>query len=177
MLNFNKKEKEYLLSLLESDAGSEMAKKLVARIRRSMAQIKPASARRKGLDWQKECCQMIADATGIPFDSADDVCEIRSRESSAPGVDIILSGEAAELFPWKVECKNAKTVSLPEWIRQAMANSKDEDNWLLLVKSEALPCKKIAVMDFGKFGEMSRQSAAVSLDAQAKKGERRPATQ
>ena len=162
MLNFNKKEKEYLLSLLKADAESDMAKKLAARIERSMAQIKPASAKRKGQEWQKECCRMIADATGIPYDSASDVCEIRSRESAAPGVDIILSGEAAKLFPWKVECKNAKTVSLPEWIRQAMANSGGESDWLLLVKSEALPCKKIAVMDFAKFGEISRQSAVGS---------------
>ena len=105
---------------------------------------------------------MIADATGIPYDSASDVCEIRSRESAAPGVDIILSGEAAVRFPWKVECKNAKTVSLPEWIRQAASNSEGENNWLLLVKSEALPCKKIAVMDFAKFGEISLQLTAPS---------------
>ena len=160
MLNFNKKEKEYLLSLLEREADSPIAKRLASRIGRSMAGIKRASARRKGLDWQKECCEMIADATGSAFDPADDACEIRSRESSAPGVDIILSGEAAARFHWKVECKNAKTVSLPEWVRQAAANSAGENNWLLLVKSEALPCKKIAVMDFAKFGEIGRQLAA-----------------
>ena len=160
MLNFNKKEKEYLLSLLEKEAGSEMAGRLKARLERSMSGIKPASARRKGQDWQKECCRMIADATGVPFDPADDICEIRSRESSAPGADVILGGKAAARFPWKVECKNAKTVSLPEWIRQAAANSGGGSDWLLLVKSESLPCKKIAVMDFGKFGEISRRLAA-----------------
>ena len=159
MLNFNKKEKEYLLSLLNGDADSPMAKKLAARIGRSMQGIKRASARRKGMEWQKECCRMIADATGVPFDPASDTCEIRSRESAAPGVDVILGGEAARLFPWRVECKNAKAVSLPEWIRQAMANSDDGDNWLLLVKSEALACKKVAVMDFGKFAQISRRLA------------------
>ncbi len=155
MLNFDKKEKEYLLSLLKGESESAMAKKLIARIERSMAGIKPASARRKGQDWQKECCQMIAEATGSSFNPADDACEIRSRESSRAGTDIILTGRAAERFPWKVECKNAKAISLPEWIRQAEANSGGQNDWLLLVKSETLPCKKIAVMDFGKFAEIT----------------------
>ena len=159
MLNFNKKEKEYLISLLNAQGDNATARKLSARLKRSMAGIKPASARRKGQDWQKECCQMIAAATGLSFDPADDLCEIRSRESSAPGVDVILAGKAAKLFPWKVECKNAKTVSLPEWIRQAESNSGGNGDWLLLVKSETLPCKKIAVMDFGKFAEISARLA------------------
>lgn len=154
MLNLNKSEKEYLISLLKKEEG-DAARKLVKRLERSMAGIKPKSARQKGQQWQKECCKMIAEATGVPFDPADDLCKIRSRESSAPGVDIILSGEAAARFPWKVECKNAKTLSLPEWVRQAMANSGDENNWLLLIKSDALPCKKIAAMDFEKFAELS----------------------
>lgn len=166
MLNFDKKEKEYLLSLLKSAPESEAARKIAAKIERSMKGIKPASARRKGQDWQKECCKMIAEATGVPFDPAGDTCEIRSRESARAGCDIILAGRAAELFPWKVECKNAKTLSLPEWIRQAESNSGGENNWLLLVKSEALSCKKIAAMDFAKFAEISAKMAGLDGGSQ-----------
>ncbi len=163
MLNFDKKEKEYLLSLLKKEDENKMAKKLAAKIEKSMAGIKAASARRKGQDWQKECCRMIGDAVGVQFVPNDDACEIRSRESARAGVDIILTGEAARKFPWKVECKNAKSLSIPQWIRQAEANSLGGNNWLLLVKSEALSCKKIVVMDFNKFGEISARLAKESL--------------
>lgn len=155
-MNFDKKEKEYLISLLKSEPETSFNKKLISRLEKSMKQIKPRSAKRKGLEWQKECCEMIGRITGIEYNRNDDSGEIRSRESSRPGVDIILKGKAAEKFDWKVECKNTKTLSLPEWIRQAANNSEGMDNWLLLIKSPSLPGKKVAVMSINRFEEFSK---------------------
>lgn len=159
MVNFDKKETEHVISLLQAalnaDPENALNKKLVARLEKSLKQIKPRSAKRKGLDWQKECCGMISRATGIAYAPQDDDGEIKSRESARPGVDIILRGEAARKFGWKVECKNAEAISLPEWIRQAWTNSGGKNDWLLLIKSRLLPMKKIAVMDFAKFEQIS----------------------
>lgn len=154
---FDNKEKEYLLSILKSEPETVLNKKLISRLERSMKRIKPRSAKRKGLDWQKECCEMIGRATGVKYDGKDDCGEIRSRESSRAGVDIIISGKAAEKFDWNVECKNTKNLSIPEWIRQAQNNSGGRDNWLLLIKSQSIPGKKIAVMSFDKFEQITKK--------------------
>lgn len=159
MLNLDKKEKEYLLALLAGAPESATGKKLAARIARSLRPIQVKSAKRKGMDWQKECCEMIGRITGVPYPAEGGNGEIRSRESARPGTDIILRGTAAERFDWQVECKNTRTVSLPEWIRQAQRNSGEADNWLLLIKSEALPCRKIAVMDLNRFEALASQTA------------------
>ena len=68
---------------------------------------------------------------------------------------MILRGEAKKRFPFCIECKNAKTISLAEWVRQAQDNCNERDNWLLVIKSPILPMKKIAVMALSKFEEIA----------------------
>lgn len=155
MLNLSKTEKEKLIKLLENDKSTKSNELLIKRIKNSMKTIKPRSAKNKGLEWQKETCEIVSRITGIPYDQKSDECEIHSRESGLSGVDIILRGEAKKRFPFCIECKNAKTISLAEWVRQAQDNCNESDNWLLVIKSPILPMKKIVVMSLSKFEKIA----------------------
>ena len=155
MINLNKSEKEKLIGLLKKDGETKANLLLIKRLENSMKSIKPRSAKNKGLEWQKETCEIVRRITGIPYDQKSDDCEIHSRESGLNGVDVILRGEAKKRFPFCIECKNAKTISLAEWVRQAQDNCNERDNWLLVIKSPILPMKKIAVMALSKFEEIA----------------------
>ena len=155
MLNQSKSEKEKLVKLLENDTSTKSNELLIKRIKNSMKAIKPRSAKNKGLEWQKETCEIVSRITGIPYDQKSDDCEIHSRESGLNGVDVILRGEAKKRFPFCIECKNAKTISLAEWVRQAQDNCNESDNWLLVIKSPILPMKKIVVMALSKFEQLA----------------------
>lgn len=155
MLNLSKTEKEKLIKLLENDKSTKSNELLIKRIKNSMKTIKPRSAKNKGLEWQKETCEIVSRITGIPYDQKSDECEIHSRESGLSGVDIILRGEAKKRFPFCIECKNAKTISLAEWVKQAQDNCNESDNWLLVIKSPILPMKKIVVMSLSKFEKIA----------------------
>ena len=122
MINLNKSEKEKLIGLLKKDGETKANLLLIKRLENSMKSIKPRSAKNKGLEWQKETCEIVSRITGIPYDQKNDDCEIHSRESGLNGVDVILRGEAKKRFPFCIECKNAKTISLAEWVRQAQDN-------------------------------------------------------
>lgn len=153
MVNLNKAETQIIINLLKKD-GEEKNQKLISRLERSIKQIKPRSAKNKGMEWQKEVCEIIGRLTNIQYIQADDCCEIHSRESGLNGVDIILRGKAKERFPYCVECKNSKKLSVPEWVKQAESNSDRETNWLLAVKSPMLSCKKVVIMPMGEFEKL-----------------------
>ena len=151
-LNLNTKEKTLLLDTLKKvENPSKELLSLSKKIERSLSPIKRASAKAKGKDWQREICQMISKITKIPFDQSSDKSEIRSREASLNGTDVALCGRAAEKFPFCVECKNAESISLAEWVRQAQSNADSGDNWLLFIKSQLLPMKKVAVLPLSLF--------------------------
>ena len=151
-LKLNAKEKEMLLeSLKKIENPTKEQISLSKKIEKSLSPIKRASAKAKGKDWQKEICQMISKITRIPFDQASDKSQIRSREASLNGTDVVLSGRAAQKFPFCVECKNAESISLADWVRQAQSNADSGDNWLLFIKSQLLPMKKVAVLPLSLF--------------------------
>jgi len=156
-VTINKDESELLLQVLRSfecntgnSKDEKTADKLIKRIERAKTPIKPRSAKNKGLEWQKEICQVIADITGEEFDQSKDDCNIHSRESGLSGTDIILRGAAKEKFPYSVECKNCKSISLPMWISQAESNC-DNDNWILFIKSPVITAKKIVCLSLNQF--------------------------
>jgi hypothetical protein len=66
------------------------------------------------------------------------------------GSDVVLRGAAREKFGYGVECKNANTVCLPEWIRQARENAID-GKWLLFVKSPVVEGGPVVVMPIDEF--------------------------
>ncbi len=77
--------------------------------------MKPASAKKKGRDAQKDIRDILLEA--FPELEPDD---IRSNPMGAPGEDLLLSPAARRtLGGIQIECKNCKTVSLPAWFKQA----------------------------------------------------------
>lgn len=157
-ITLNKEEADFILERLSGNYCTKtemnLADKLHKRIERAKTPIKPRSAKNKGMEWQKEICSFISELTGIEYDQSKDDCLIHSRESGLSGTDVILRGEAKEKFPYSVECKNCKTLSIPEWIRQADSNA-DNGNWLLFVKSPVI--KKVVVLPLETFKDLFKK--------------------
>lgn len=93
--------------------------------------ISVQSAKSKGRKLQQWTASMISKITGIPFEKDGDV---DNRPMGQAGTDVILRGKAKKLFPWDIECKWQESWSVPSWIKQAKANLKKENNWLLIIK-------------------------------------------
>lgn len=155
VLNLNGKEKKVILKQLHilGDETFEEKKERIAlakKVERSLRRIKPRSAKSKGAGFQKEICELVAGILGIEFDNADDSCEVHSREMGLSGSDVVLRGVARIKFGYGIECKNANTVSLPEWIRQARENAID-GKWLLFIKSPMVEGGPVVVMSVDEF--------------------------
>lgn len=71
------------------------------------------SARAKGKAFEKAVAEAVADWLGL---TVDDIIRARSGKDEC---DIGLSAEARRRFDYWLECKNHKTLKIPEWIRQA----------------------------------------------------------
>ena len=99
VLNVNNKEKFFLLQALKAQPQTKEGDALMRKIAKSMKPIQSKSAKAKGHEWQKEICEMISRITGVPFEQSSDTSQIRSREASLNGTDVILTGEAREKFP------------------------------------------------------------------------------
>lgn len=93
--------------------------------------IKVKSAKAKGRKAQQYVAEQISRITGIPW-GKDEL--IRSREGSQSGVDVVLLGEAKELFPFSCEVKSQKRLDISGWIRHAKANQLEDTDWLLFCK-------------------------------------------
>lgn len=94
--------------------------------------ISVQSAKDKARRLQKMVAEKISDLLGIPW-GKDEM--IASREMGQSGVDVRLIGEAAEKFPFAIECKWQEKWDIPGWIRQAESNTSDKlPDWLLFVK-------------------------------------------
>jgi hypothetical protein len=147
------KEKEIRSLFQQVVDGVPISKKDAERILKYLNQklkpIKPRSAKNKGARLQKLVCEMISKFTGIPWGSGDDF-EIRSREMGLNGVDVVLRGKAREAFPFSIECKNTESFSLAATIKQAMDNTKEGDDWLIVHNSSKLE-KPIVILDMEAF--------------------------
>lgn len=152
----DEKEQELLLACLTNQAPGftagekAMAERIEKRFKRSQTRIAVSSAKSKGREFQKAIATKISELIKMPYDQADDDCLIHSREMGQHGVDIVLRGKAGKLFPFSVECKNSEQLSLPEFIRQASANSTAERPWLLAIKNKRIP-DPIVVLDWETF--------------------------
>ena len=101
MINLNKSEKEKLIGLLKKDGETKANLLLIKRLENSMKSIKPRSAKNKGLEWQKETCEIVSRITGIPYDQKNDDCEIHSRESEEKQKNVsrfVLSVKTQKLY-------------------------------------------------------------------------------
>ena len=148
-VKLDKKEMEYLISLLSADDG-KLSVILKKRLQKALTPIRAKSAKSKGRNLQMAVCTDISDLTGIPFDQQDDNCPIHSREMGLNGTDVILRGEAGRMFPFSIECKSCETLSVPQWIEQAKSNTTDNTDWLLIVKKQSVG-SPFCVMDWKVF--------------------------
>lgn len=139
-LEISKAEKEWLLGNIPSSKEGDRIKTKI----KMLSQIKPRSAKNKGMAWQKEVCGFIASLLGIEYNQQDDDCPIHSRESGLSGCDIVLRGEAKKRFDYAIECKAVESVHLADWISQAKSNASG-GNWMLFIKNRRVG--KIVCMD------------------------------
>jgi len=94
--------------------------------------IKISSAKNKARWLQQWACKKISDYTQIPWGKD---LGIESRPMGQSGTDVILRGEAAERFPFAVECKSGPSIGWTDAVRQARKNAKKSNqDWILILK-------------------------------------------
>ena len=93
--------------------------------------MKPRSKKNKGIRLQKWVAKQISLMVNIPWGKDLD---IRSREASLSGVDVVLSDKVKKLFKFSIECKNQENWSVHAWIKQAKSNQEKGTDWLLFAK-------------------------------------------
>jgi len=76
--------------------------------------MKPSSCKAKGRQRQQEFAAKVIEVH--PHLNEDDV---RSTSMGAGGADVLLSQEAKKCFPFEVECKSLKKISVYKYIEQA----------------------------------------------------------
>lgn len=112
--------------------------------------ITVASRKAKGRNLQKWVAQKLAALSGLTYTPGDDESEIDTRPMGQAGVDIILRGMAAKMFPFAFECKNGESFQLVKSIEQARANSSKERPWIIVHKRKKFR-NPIVVMDWETF--------------------------
>jgi len=98
-----------------------------------MAQIKISSAKAKGRWLQDWVAARIGEMFGVSAGHADDDL-IEPRPMGQKGVDVILRGNIARRFPFAIECKSGQSVNWLEAMRQAKANCKEGQEWMVFIK-------------------------------------------
>lgn len=126
-------------------------KRLIKKFENAEKKIKVSSAKGKGRGLQYWVCERIAEMFGIEFIQSDDDCLIHSREMGQHGTDIVLRGKIAERFPFDIECKSCESLSIPEWIRQARENKKENRDWLLVFKKQTIGSEPLVIMEWKTF--------------------------
>ena len=111
--------------------------------------MKTRSAKNKGRILQVWVAKQISKVTGIGYGKDLD---IESRQMGQSGVDVLLRGRAAELFPYSIEAKNQEKWSILSWIKQSKENMKPNTDWLLFCKKNYH--EEIVVMNATKFFEL-----------------------
>lgn len=95
--------------------------------------------------------QHVAELIRITFDLPEE--DVVSRPMGSPGVDIMLSEKARELFPFGIECKRVESLSIPSWWKQCETNAKEEGlNPMLIYRRNKEP--SMVVMRFEDFLEV-----------------------
>lgn len=125
--------------------------RLIKKFENAEKTIKVSSRKEKGRGLQYWVCERIAEMFGIEFIQSDDTCLIHSREMGQHGTDIILRGEIFNKFPFDIECKSCESLSIPDWIRQAKANKKENRDWLLVFKKQTLGHTPFVIMEWETF--------------------------
>lgn len=168
---FNKDESEFIRECLQNEIdslkmgffGQDMeivnrnakrekeCKRLIKKFENAEKTIKVSSRKGKGRGLQYWVCERIGKIFSIEFIQSDDSCLIHSREMGQHGTDIVLRGEVAEKFPFDIECKSCESLSIPEWVRQARANKKENRDWLVVFKKQTIGHEPLVIMEWETF--------------------------
>lgn len=138
-------------SHLETIKKQKECERLIKKFQRAEKKIKVSSAKGKGRGLQYWVCERIAAMFGIEFIQSDDTCLVHSREMGQRGTDIVLRGEVYKKFPFDIECKACESLSIPEWIRQARANKKENRDWLVVFKKRTIGHEPLVLMEWETF--------------------------
>ena len=150
-ITLDTKEIEQILRFM-SECYCGCGPKTVAKLERSLKTIKVRSAKAKGMSFQKDMAEVISGLTGIPVEKDG---FIESRGSGQHGTDIILRGEARELFPYSVECKNQENLNLLDAISQAKENELPNTDWLIFHRRKSLK-EDVVVLGLDAFVKLYR---------------------
>lgn len=150
---FKPNEVEMIKKALSAHYGCEekYAKKIISKLERAETKIKVSSAKGKGRGLQYWVCERIAKMFGLEFIQSDDNCLVHSREMGQHGTDIVLRGKVFDDFPFDIECKSCESLSIPEWVRQARANKKENRDWLLVFKKQTIGHEPLVLMEWETF--------------------------
>lgn len=138
-----------------------------------LKKIKVRSAKNKGKRFQNWVAEQISSTLGIKW-GKDEL--IASREMGQSGPDVRLIGQAKDLFPFVVECKNQEKWDVPGWIDQAKSHRIADNciscSWLLFIKRNRL--EPVVVMDakdfFDLWGDYTEALKIVSEKSEKPKG-------
>lgn len=130
------------------------SKKIIGKLERAEKKIKTSSAKGKGRNLQYWVCERIAKMFGIEFVQSDDTCLVHSREMGQHGTDICLRGEFYKKFPFDIECKSCESLSIPEWVRQARTNKKENRDWLVVFKKQTIGHEPLVLMEWETFEKL-----------------------
>ena len=153
---FKPDEVKMIKQALSSHYGCEekYAKKIISKLDRAQKTIKVSSRKGKGRGLQYWVCDRIAKMFGIEFIQSDDTCPVHSREMGQHGTDVCLRGDMYQKFPFDIECKSCETLSIPEWVRQARENKKENRDWLLVFKKQTIGHEPLVVMEWETFEKL-----------------------
>lgn len=156
---FKPDEVEMIKKALSAHYGCEekYVKKIISKLERAEKKIKTSSAKGKGRGLQYWVCEKIANLFGIEFKQSDDECLIHSREMGQHGTDVILRGEIGKKFPFDIECKACESLSIPDWVRQARTNKKEDRDWLLIFKKQTIGHEPLVLMEWETFEKMIKK--------------------
>lgn len=79
-----------------------------------------ATRKAKGRRHQQHVAASLQKALGLPPE------DVVSRPMGSPGLDVMLSAEARNKFPYGIECKRTEKLSLPAWWAQCNTNAVSE---------------------------------------------------
>ena len=113
--------------------------------------IKTSSAKAKGRRLQ----QWVRDRILAAFPKLD-TSDVRSTSMGAAGEDVLLAKAARDVFPYSVECKSLKAVSIYKHVDQAKSNCPEGAEPLVIIKADRR--KPLAVVDADHFIELSKGS-------------------
>lgn len=125
--------------------------RLIKKFENAEKTIKVSSRKGKGRGLQYWVCERIAKMFGLEFIQSDDNCLVHSREMGQAGTDIVLRGKVFDNFPFDIECKSCESLSIPEWVRQARTNKKENRDWLVVFKKQTIGHEPLVIMEWETF--------------------------